>query len=208
MQSKVALPVIRRLPRYYRCMEDLIKKGVERISSNELADMMGSTASQVRQDFNCFGGFGQQGIGYSTTLLYEELRKLIFQGSTISAVLVGAGSLGHTIARYISEECKGVSLVAAFDVREDLIGQSVENVPILSMELLEAFCEEHKPKITVVCVPKDAALQMANRIISLNISGIWNFTHCDFSLYSDSLIVENVHLQDSMMSLTFRINNK
>ena len=207
MQNKVSLPVIRRLPRYYRYVEEMIARGIERVSSSELADLMGSTASQVRQDFNCFGGFGQQGVGYNTSVLYEKLKELIFQDAILPAILIGVGSLGHTIARYISQECFGVSLVAAFDIQEDLFGEKVENVDIYSMDFLESFCREHNPQIAVICVPKEAAQQMAERIIKLNLNGIWNFTHCDFSLYDDNLIVENVYLQDSMMSLQFRINN-
>ncbi len=206
-ENKISLPVIRRLPRYYRYIEDLVKNGVERISSSELAHMMGSTASQVRQDFNCFGGFGQQGIGYNTTLLRDELAKLIFQDNTLSAVLIGVGSLGHTVAKYISDKTKGVSLIGAFDVKESLIGKKVENVDVLSLDKLSAFCKEHNPQIAVMCIPTEAAQNIADEIGALGFKGVWNFSHYDFSLHNKDLIVENVHLQDSMMSLEFRINN-
>ena len=208
IQNKISLPVIRRLPRYYRYIADLVKNGVERISSSELAHMMGSTASQVRQDFNCFGGFGQQGIGYNTTLLRDELEKLIFQDNVLSAVLIGVGSLGHTVAKYLSDKTKGVTLIGAFDIKESLIGTSVENVDILPLDSLTNFCKDKKPQIAVICIPQEAAQNIADDIGKLGFDGVWNFSHYDFSLHNKDLIVENVHLQDSMMSLEFRINNK
>lgn len=208
LQNKISLPVVRRLPRYYRYLGELVQSGITKVSSSELARMMGSTASQVRQDFNCFGGFGQQGIGYNTETLYRELGELLFQNRQLSAILLGAGSLGHTVAKYIAWETQGMSLCAAFDVKPELIGTDIDGVPVLSVEHLEEFCREHHPQVAVVCIPKAAAHQLAFRISSLGLAGIWNFSHFDFSLVNQELIVENVHLGDSMMSLEFLINHK
>ena len=207
--NKISLPVIKRLPRYYRYISEMRKSGISKVSSSELAKLMGSTASQVRQDFNCFGGFGQQGIGYSTDKLYEEIGTLLFHGRTLSAVLIGVGNLGEAICKYLTTaEAEGIQLIAAFDKREDLVGSYVGNVPIFDVRQLVPFCEQHKPQIAVICVPQDAAMQLAKDILKMGVEGIWNFSHYDFSLIGSSVFVENVHLSDSMMSLGFLINNK
>lgn len=205
---KVSLPVIRRLPRYYRYLTELSKQGVQRISSSELAVMMGSTASQVRQDFNCFGGFGQQGIGYNTAVLLGEMRKLLFKSTQIPAVMVGAGSLGTAVARYMVSKDTGVRLEGAFDNSEKRIGGEILGVPILDMDTLKEYCEQHKPEILVVCLPPEAAAREKELLCSLGMRGIWNFSHFDFALSCpDSPKVENVHLGDSLMSLAFQIHH-
>lgn len=208
LQNKISFPVVRRLPRYYRYLGELIQSGITKVSSSELAHLMGSTASQVRQDFNCFGEFGQQGIGYNTENLYRELGELLFQNQELTAVLIGAGSLGHTVAKYIATETQGMRLVAAFDADPELIGGNVGDLPVLSIGELEAFCQENHPRVGVICIPRNAARELAKRLSLLGLDGIWNFSHFDFALIDHDLIVENVHLGDSMMSLEFLINNK
>lgn len=205
--SKVSLPVIRRLPRYFRYITELKANGKIRVSSSQLAAVMGSTPSQVRQDFNCFGGFGQQGIGYSVDLLYDEIDHLLFPNSHIDAILIGAGSLGATIANFVLTETEGVNLKAIFDNNQNLVGKTLSNIKIHDVEAVVDYCNEHKPELIIICVPKAAAEQLAPVIIKTGVKGIWNFSHYDYSVYDKSLIVENVHLRDSLMALSYRINH-
>lgn len=205
--SKVSLPVIRRLPRYFRYITELKANGKIRVSSSQLAAVMGSTPSQVRQDFNCFGGFGQQGIGYSVDLLYDEIDHLLFPNSHIDAILIGAGSLGATIANFVLTETEGVNLKAIFDNNQNLVGKTLSNIKIHDVEAVVDYCKEHKPELIIICVPKAAAEQLAPVIVKTGVKGIWNFSHYDYSVYDKSLIVENVHLRDSLMALSYRINH-
>ena len=204
---KASLPVIRRLPRYFRYIAELKSMSKTRVSSSQLAEIMGSTPSQVRQDFNCFGGFGQQGIGYSVDLLYNEIEHLLFPNDHINAVLVGAGSLGATIANFVLHEADGVNLTAIFDNNINLVGKSLHNIKILNSDDIVDYCQEHKPDLIIACIPKAAAEKFAPVISATGVKGIWNFTHYDFSIYDKSLIVENVHLRDSLMALSYRINH-
>lgn len=204
---KVSLPVIRRLPRYFRYITELKSAGKTRISSSQLAEIMGSTPSQVRQDFNCFGGFGQQGIGYSIDLLHDEIAHLLFPNSSINAILVGAGSLGATIANFVLHEAEGVNLTAIFDNNINLVGKTLHNIKILNSEDIVDFCHSNKVDLIIMCIPKAAAEKFAPTLVNTDVKGIWNFTHYDFSIYDKSLIVENVHLRDSLMALSYRINH-
>ena len=205
--SKVSLPVIRRLPRYFRYIAELKSAGKSRVSSSQLADIMGSTPSQVRQDFNCFGGFGQQGIGYSVDLLYDEISHLLFPNDSINAVLVGAGSLGATIANFVLNEAEGVNLTAIFDNNINLVDKTLHNIKILNSDDIVEYCQQNKVDLIIMCIPKNAAEKFAPTLIKTNVKGIWNFTHYDFSIIDKSLIVENVHLRDSLMALSYRINH-
>ena len=205
--SKVSLPVIRRLPRYFRYITELKSAGKSRVSSSQLADIMGSTPSQVRQDFNCFGGFGQQGIGYSVDLLYDEISHLLFPNDSINAVLVGAGSLGATIANFVLNEAEGVNLTAIFDNNINLVDKTLHNIKILNSDDIVEYCQQNKVDLIIMCIPKNAAEKFAPTLIKTNVKGIWNFTHYDFSIIDKSLIVENVHLRDSLMALSYRINH-
>ena len=205
---KVSLPVIRRLPRYYRYITDLQNNGVAKVSSGQLAKIMGSTPSQVRQDFNCFGGFGQQGVGYSVNVLKAEIEKLIFPGRELKAVLIGVGNLGVTIANFVQKEDTGVNLVALFDDDSTIIGNRLYGLEILPVNKLEEFCKNNHVDIIIACTPKEAAEELAPAIVATGVKGIWNYTHFDFGLYDDSLIVENVHLRDNLMALAYRINHK
>ncbi|MEG0803846.1 MAG: redox-sensing transcriptional repressor Rex, partial [Pygmaiobacter sp.] len=155
-QNKPSLPVIKRLPRYYRYLGEMSANGVVKISSSELARMMGTTASQVRQDFNCFGGFGQQGIGYNVNVLHEELGKLLFSRRAVPTILIGAGNLGHTMANYFQQDTKGFELLAAFDVRTELVGETLCGVKIRHWDDIVNFCHAYQPRVAVVCIPREA----------------------------------------------------
>ena len=199
-QAKVSLPVIKRLPKYYRYLNTLAAEGQEKISSSELARMMGTTASQVRQDFNCFGGFGQQGIGYKVDVLLAEISKLLFGGGELlPTILIGAGRLGTAVSSF---------MLAVFDINPALIGKEMAGVPIHSLDDLEPFCAEHKPVVAVLCVPRQSAIEVSDELVRLGIRGVWNFSHYDLSVKYPSLTVENVHLGDSLMSLGYRLRGQ
>lgn len=204
---KVSLPVIRRLPRYFRYIAELKAAGKSRVSSSQLAAIMGSTPSQVRQDFNCFGGFGQQGIGYSVELLYDEIEHLLFPNDHINAVLVGAGSLGATIANFVLTEAESVNLTAIFDNNINLVGKNLHNIKILNSNTIVEYCHSNKVDLIIICIPKSSAEQFAHTLTQTGVKGVWNYSHYDFSIYDKSLIVENVHLRDSLMALSYRINH-
>lgn len=209
IQNKVSLPVIKRLPKYYRYLTNLAADGRDKISSSELAHMMGTTASQVRQDFNCFGGFGQQGIGYKVDVLLAEISKLLFGGGELlPTILIGAGRLGTAVSSFISRDTNGYRLLAVFDINPALIGKEMAGVPIHSLDDLEPFCAEHKPVVAVLCVPRQSAIEVSDELVRLGIRGVWNFSHYDLSVKYPSLTVENVHLGDSLMSLGYRLREQ
>ena len=209
MQNKASLPVIKRLPKYYRYLSNLQADGRDKISSSELARMMGTTASQVRQDFNCFGGFGQQGIGYKVDVLRAEIGKLLFgDGEKLPTILIGCGRLGKAVSRFITTDTNGYKLIAAFDVAENEVGKEISGIRIRHIDELETFCEENKPKVAVLCVPRDGAQQVSGRLVDLGIEGFWNFSHYDLSVPYPNVVVENVHLGDSLMSLGYRLRNQ
>ena len=209
VQNKVSLPVIKRLPKYYRYLTNLSADGKDKISSSELAHMMGTTASQVRQDFNCFGGFGQQGIGYKVDVLRAEIGKLLFgDGEKLPTILVGAGRLGSAVSSFISRDTNGYLLLGVFDVNPDLIGKEMCGVPILPLRDLGKFCAEHHPEVAVLCVPRQSAMDLAGELVEQGIKGFWNFSHYDLSVEYPDVTVENVHLGDSLMSLGYRLRNQ
>ena len=205
---KASLPVIRRLPRYYRYITELRNSGTARISSSQLAHIMGSTPSQVRQDFNCFGGFGQQGVGYSVELLHNEIEKLLFPEGKQRAILLCAGNMGITIANFVLKENTGVELIAVFDNDKALIGNKLFGLEILSMDSFVEFCQKENVDIIIACTSKNDAEELAPEIIKTGVKGIWNYSHFDFTVYDESLIVENVHLRDSLMALSYRVSHK
>lgn len=207
--SKVSLPVIKRLPKYYRYLNNLAADGRDKISSSELARMMGTTASQVRQDFNCFGGFGQQGIGYKVDVLLAEISKLLFgSGNLLPTILIGAGRLGTAVSSFISRNTNGYRLLAVFDINPALIGQEMAGVKIHALDELEAFCAVHKPVVAVLCVPRQSAIEVSDELVRLDIQGFWNFSHYDLSVKYPDVTVENVHLGDSLMSLGYRLRER
>ena len=207
--NKASVPVIRRLPKYYRYLRGLRAAGVQRISSRELAEQMGTTASQVRQDFNCIGNVnGRQGIGYSVDNLISILEKLLFgNGEMLPAILIGCGRLGTAVSRFITTNTNGYTLIAAFDVQQDVVGKTINDIPIRHIDELESFCAEHRPLVAVLCVPREGAEQVSGRLVELGIEGFWNFSHYDLSVDYPGVIVENVHLGDSLMSLGYRLRN-
>ncbi len=202
----ISMSVVRRLPRYYRFLYDLKENGVVRISSRELAQRMGLTASQIRQDLNCFGEFGQQGYGYLVKQLYEELYHILGMDTLTPAVLLGAGNLGRALVNHMDFPRKGVSLDGIFDDAKTLIGQEIRGITIQGTEELEAFCAEHHPQLAVLCIPKEAAPQLVERLIDCGVKAFWNYSHYDIAFHHPQVLVENVHLGDSLMTLSYLIN--
>ena len=166
------------------------------------------TESQVRQDFNCFGGFGQQGIGYKVDVLLTEIGKLLFgNGELLPTVLIGAGRLGTAVSSFISRDTNGYKLIAAFDINPALEGKEISGVTIRPLSELESFCAAHKPVVAVLCVPRQSAMDLSDELVRLGIQGFWNFSHYDLSVVYPQVTVENVHLGDSLMSLGYRLRN-
>ncbi len=206
-ENKVSLPVIKRLPRYYRYVSDLKKADVTTISSSELAKLLGTTASQVRQDFNHFGGFGQQGIGYTVSHLCNELEKLLLDGPELDAILIGAGRLGRTIAHFLATGNNGIRLIAAFDAAEYEIGRPLGELTVQNVDNLTEYCAAYHPTMAVLCIPEESAAVMAPTLRNLGVKGFWNFANYDLSHDQPEVAVENVHLGDSLMSLGYRVRH-
>ena len=202
----VSTSVIKRLPRYHRFLVDLLNKGMTRISSKELSIRMGLTASQIRQDLNCFGEFGQQGYGYNIELLYNEISQILGLQCTKKAILIGAGHMGKALAMHFDMATKGFQLIGIFDKKPSLLGQTVQNLPIHSMDRLDEFCKENKPDMAILCIPRESAFEVAEVLVNLGVKGFWNFTHYDLSVDFPDIIVENVHLCDSLMTLRYNLN--
>lgn len=205
MRDNISMSVIRRLPRYYRFLGELKRQGLTRISSKGLAERMGLTASQIRQDLNCFGGFGQQGYGYNIELLEQQIAEILGLTNRFGCIIIGAGNLGRAIATHMNFEDRGFHLSAVFDKNESLAGRLVAGMPIRHISGLDEFCRSEKPKVAMLCVPQEAAEALGNQLVRLGIKGIWNFSHYDFG-EMDGVAVENVHLGDSMMTLCYRVS--
>ena len=204
--KKISKMVFRRLPRYYRYLNDLKEMGVERISSTELSKKMHVTASQIRQDLNCFGGFGQQGYGYNVEQLHGAIADILGLSRHYKMIIIGAGNLGHALANYAGFVRRGFRLVGVFDINPAIIGTEVCNLKVLSIDELEAFCEREKPEIAVLTVSKPAAVEVANRLPAVGIRGIWNFSFMELTPPA-GVCVENVHLSDSLMRLSQNITS-
>ncbi len=200
--------VIRRLPRYYRFLGELKNEGLTRISSKELSNRMGLTASQIRQDLNCFGGFGQQGYGYNIVDLQEEIAQILGLDRPQNAILIGAGNLGRAISMHLNFERRGFRLIGIFDRKESLVGQVLRGMPIRDIASLDEFCKENSPAAAIFCVPKDEAKILAEQLVKLGVRGFWNFSHYDLSLDYPDVAVENMHFGDSLMTLSYRMHNK
>lgn len=164
---------------------------------------MGLSASQIRQDFNCFGGFGQQGYGYQVQVLRQKIGEILGVNQKTGVILIGAGNLGKAIATHLDFQKRGCSLIGIFDSNPDLSGTIVTGLAIHPMEEIQAFCEANHPQVAVLCIPKSAAQELANQLIQLGICGFWNFSHFDLRISNPDVIVENVHLGDSLMTLAF-----
>lgn len=205
--NTISNSVIKRLPRYYRFLGELKSSGAERISSRELSERMGLTASQIRQDLNCFGGFGQQGYGYNIEILRSEIGKILGVDRPKSTILIGMGNLGRAVTLHINFESKGFRLTGLFDSKESLVGQVVKNLPIRSTTTLDEFCRENLPEVAILCIPKNAAAEIAEQLVKLGIKGFWNFSHYDLGLKHPEINVENMHFGDSLMTLSYRLDN-
>ena len=195
--------VVRRLPRYYRLLGELERNGQVRTSSRELGRRLGMTASQIRQDLCCFGCFGQQGSGYSVAELRENLQKIM--GLTEPAIVVGAGSLGKVVSENVRFEQRGFRLVGIFDIKPELIGRQLAGLPIRSMDELDDFCAANQPAAAVLCLPKESAQAVAERLVSLGVRGLWNFSHCDLAVEQAQVVT--MHLDDSLMTLSYKLHN-
>ncbi len=206
--ENISAPVIKRLPRYYRFLGELLDNGITRISSRQLSDKMGLTASQIRQDLNCFGGFGQQGYGYSVEGLHKEIGHILGLEHSYTTILIGAGNLGKAVALHMSYEKRGFKLIGIFDNDPAKIGSSIRNITVADMENIETFCKENKTDAAILCVPKTAVPALADRLYEIGIRNYWNFSHYDLSVRYSDIIVENVHLNDSLMILCYRISDE
>ena len=201
----ISMSVVRRLPRYYRFLYDLKENGITRISSRELSQRMGLTASQIRQDLNCFGGFGQQGYGYIVEQLYEEIGHILGMDRLSPAVMLGAGNMGRAIANHMDFEHRGIRLVGVFDDSPEVVGQVIRGMTVLPTEQLEACCERERPEVAILCIPKEAAPAIVETLIRHGVRGFWNFSHYDLSVKYPEVTVENVHLGDSLMTLSYQL---
>lgn len=207
MAQDISISVIKRLPRYYRFLETLRDNGIVRISSKELAERMGLTASQVRHDFNCFGGFGQQGYGYNVPDLYEKIGKILCVDAEAKTILIGAGNLGKAVASKIITRQSGFKLIGIFDKNEAISGKIIQGIPVRHTNYLENFCIDNHPVCAVLCIPSYNMKEITDMLCSLGIKSFWNFTNYDIALAHPEVLVENVHLTDSLMTLSFLTGN-
>jgi len=204
-EKEISQAVISRLPRYFRYLGELKEQGIERISSQELSDIMKVTASQIRQDFNNFGGFGQQGYGYNVEYLYEGIGKILGMGREHTLIIVGAGHLGQALSGYNNFFNRGFIFKGAFDLNKELHGKKIRDMEIRPVEEIEQFVRDNKIEIAVLTIPKDQAVLMADKLVKCGIKAIWNFAHVDLDV-PENVQVENVHLSDSLMKLSYNVD--
>ena len=207
-KKNVSDAVIRRLPRYYRYLNDLHNKGVVRISSNSLGSKMGITASQIRQDLSCFGEFGQQGYGYNVDELRAEVGHILGVDNLHRVIIVGVGNLGHALLQNFRFHDTGFTLDSAFDVSPALIGSEVAGVPVRAMDELETYLEEHPVDVAVLTVPHSVAQATADRLIAAGVRGFWNFTNVELGSNVEGIQFEDVHFADSLLTLSYRITER
>ncbi len=204
-EKEISQAVIGRLPRYFRYLGELKDEGVERISSQDLSGLMKVTASQIRQDFNNFGGFGQQGYGYNVEFLYNEIGKILGLDKQHNFIIIGAGNLGRALGNYMNFERRGFIFKGMFDQNPELVGRDVRGIKVMPMEELNTFVRENAIDIAVLTIPKTSAVAVAEQLVQDGIKAIWNFAHVDLNV-PDGIQVENVHLSDSLMKLSYNIN--
>lgn len=203
MGSKnISMAVIRRLPKYHRYLGELLDKDINRISSKELSDIIGFTASQIRQDLNNFGGFGQQGYGYNVEALHNEIGKILGLDKKYNAILIGAGNLGQAIANYAGFRKAGFEVKALFDANPRMIGLKIRDFEVLDSEDIENFVQENNIDIAILCIPKNGAQNIVDRLVKVGIKGVWNFAPIDLEVPND-VIVENVNLTESLFTLSY-----
>ena len=202
--KEISKAVIQRLPRYYRYLEDLMDQGIERISSGDLSRRMHLTASQIRQDLNNFGGFGQQGYGYNVFNLHEEIAKILKIDQVHSMIIVGAGHLGLALSNYTNFRKRGFDIKGVFDNNPKVIGQEAGGVKVSPMSEMKDIVKKNHIRLAALCIPKDAAVKIVDELISYGVSGFWNFAHVDLEV-PEHVVVENVHLSESLMRLSYRV---
>ena len=207
-KENISDAVIRRLPRYYRQLTDLCARGVVRISSHSLGQEMNITASQIRQDFSCFGEFGQQGYGYNVEELRAEIGHILGVDNDHHLIMIGVGNLGRALLRNFPFSQTGFSVDAAFDVSTAVVGSSVNGVPVYAMEELESYIEKHSVDVVVLTIPQSVAQDTANRLIELGVHGFWNFTNVELSSSNPDVKFENIHFADSLLTLSYRIAHR
>ena len=207
-KENISDAVIRRLPRYYRQLTDLCNRGVVRISSHSLGQEMNITASQIRQDFSCFGEFGQQGYGYNVEELRTEIGHILGVDNDHHLIMIGVGNLGRTLLHNFPFSDTGFTVDGAFDVSPAIIGSTVNGVPVYSMEELDAYIRDHNVDVVVMTVPQSVAQDMADHLIALGVHGFWNFTNIELSSTNPNVKFENIHFADSLLTLSYRIANR
>lgn len=205
--DSISMSVIRRLPRYYRFLSELNDQNIDKISSTKLAQIMNVTASQVRQDLNCFGGFGQQGYGYSVSQLKEEIKNILGLNNDYKAILIGAGNLGKAVAMHINFEKLGFELIACFDNNEQKVGSKLNGLTVKNESELDDFCNKNHIDTAFLCIPRVCVENVLDKLYSHGIKNYWNFSHYDINARYNDTMVENVHLSDSLMTLCYRMNN-
>lgn len=206
-RNDISLAVVKRLPRYYRYLEELLDNGVERISSGDLSNRMKVSASQIRQDLNHFGGFGQQGYGYNVEYLHDEIAKILGIDHVHNIIIAGSGNLGRAIANYANFEKRGFVVKGMFDCNPELIGRDCRSAKIMPMEEMADFIRDNNIEIMALTIPKTSANEVARMAVEAGIKGIWNFAHMDLIVPSD-VVVENVHLSESLMTLSYNMNTR
>ena len=201
--DNISISVIKRLPRYYRFLQSLKENGIVRISSRELANRMGLTASQIRHDFNCFGGFGQQGYGYNVPELHTKIGEILGVHEERKTVLIGAGNLGKAVCNKIFGVNSGFKLIGIFDKNEAICGNMIKGIPIRNIDHLENFCIDNKPICAVICIPSNDMRELTQLLINQGVKSFWNFSNYDIAMAHPGVLVENVHLTDSLMTLSY-----
>lgn len=208
MKDRYVSPVVvKRLPRYYRYLDDLLKKNIKRISSTELSRRMGVTASQIRQDLNCFGGFGQQGYGYNVEILHEKIGNILGIDKGYKMIIVGAGHLGHALANHNNFKKRGFNLVGIYDTDPSIIGSVIAEITVEDYNNIDSSLADKKPDIAILAVPKSAVNDVAQRLIKNGVNAMLNFTYAELNL-PDNVVVENMHVSDTLMTLAYRLTNK
>jgi redox-sensing transcriptional repressor len=205
--NNISMAVIKRLPKYHRCLRSLLSKEVERISSKELSSIIGFTASQIRQDLNNFGGFGQQGYGYDVANLFGEINVILGLDKTYNTVIIGAGNLGHALANYSCFNNFGYKLKGIFEINPRLVGMEISKVEVYDIDFLEEFISNNEIDIAIICTNIDSAQKITDRLEKMNIKAIWNFAPVDVKVKGD-IEVQNVHLVDNLLTLTYFIKDR
>ena len=206
--NKISMSVIRRLPRYYRFISELADNGEQRISSGKLAELMNVTASQIRQDFNCFGGFGQQGYGYSISYLKSEMENILGLNKVNNAIILGAGNLGKAVALHINFAERGFNIKGIFETNPNIIGTRINDIEVMSESQVDDFIKNNDISIAMLCIPRQSVATIIDRLYNCGIKAYWNFSHFDIARKYSDTVVENVHMTDSLMTLSYRMNEK